>query len=420
MNFFKNFFSILTKREKIGFWFLTSLNVLLFILLIAFTSAGVATPLILVLITQVILFAYYHYINKLERKSKTREWIDAIAFAVVAASLIRGLFLEAYTIPTPSMEKSLLVGDFLFVSKYHYGPRIPMTPISFPFAHHTMPVLGTKAYSEAVQLPYYRLPGFTDIKNNDVVVFNYPAENEGRPVDKKENYIKRCIAIPGDSISIVDGQVFVNGKANENAPRMQMIYHVKTKDGNGFDPKYMKEIDASILQVLSNQGDFQMQIKDESLPTFKGLSNVDMIEPIVQAKGEFMDFIYPFRKEIPWNVDNYGPMYIPKAGDVITLTPVNFWIYEKAIRDYEGNPSLKMENGKVFNNGEEITTYTFKLNYYFMMGDNRHFSADSRFWGLVPEDHIVGKAVFIWMSWDAKEKNIFKKIRWSRLFNLIH
>ena len=201
---------------------------------------------------------------------------------------------------------------------------------------------------------------------------------------------------------------------------MQMIYHVKTKDGNGFDAKYLKEIDANMLQVLSNQGDYQMQIKDESLPTFKGMSNVEMVEPIVQAKGEFMDFIYPFRKEIPWNVDNYGPMYIPKAGDVITLTPVNFWIYEKAIRDYEGNPMLKMENGKVFNNGQEITTYTFKMNYYFMMGDNRHFSADSRFWGLVPEDHIVGKAVFIWMSWDANEKNIFKKIRWSRLFNLIH
>ena len=190
MNFFKNFFSILSKREKTGFWFLTTLNVLLFLLLIAFTSAGLVTPLILVVLTQVTLFAYYHFINKLERKSKTREWIDAIAFAVVAASLIRGLFLEAYTIPTPSMEKSLLVGDFLFVSKYHYGPRVPMTPISFPFAHHTMPVTGTKAYSEAIQLPYFRLPGFTDIKNNDVVVFNYPAENEGRPVDKKENYIK--------------------------------------------------------------------------------------------------------------------------------------------------------------------------------------------------------------------------------------
>lgn len=420
MNFFKNFFAILTKREKTGFWFLTALNVLLFLLLIAFTPVSFVTPVTLVILTQVILFAYYYFINKLERKSKTREWIDAIAFAVVAATLIRGLFLEAYTIPTPSMEKSLLVGDFLFVSKYHYGPRVPMTPISFPFAHHTMPVLGTKAYSEAIKLPYYRLPGFTSIKNNDVVVFNYPAENEGRPVDKKENYIKRCIAIPGDSISLVNGQVFVNGKANENAPRMQMIYHVKTKDGNGFDSKYLKEIDANMLQSLSNQGDFQMQIKEETVPVFKGMENVQTIEPIVQTRGEFMDFIYPFRKEIPWNVDNYGPLYIPKAGDNIPLTQMNYWLYEKAIRDYEGNPTLKMENGKVYINNEEVTTYTFQRNYYFMMGDNRHFSADSRFWGMVPDDHIVGKAVFIWMSWDANESNIFKKVRWSRLFNLIH
>lgn len=420
MNFFKNFFAILTKREKTGFWFLTALNVLLFLLLIAFTPVSFVTPVTLVVLTQVILFAYYYFINKLERKSKTREWIDAIAFAVVAATLIRGLFLEAYTIPTPSMEKSLLVGDFLFVSKYHYGPRVPMTPISFPFAHHTMPVLGTKAYSEAIKLPYYRLPGFTTIKNNDVVVFNYPAENEGRPVDKKENYIKRCIAIPGDSISLVDGQVFVNGKANENAPRMQMIYHVKTKDGNGFDPKYLKEIDANMLQSLSNQGDFQMQIKEETVPTFKSMENVQTIEPIVQTRGEFMDFIYPFRKEIPWNVDNYGPLYIPKAGDNIPLTQMNYWLYEKAIRDYEGNPTLKMENGKVYINDKEITSYTFQRNYYFMMGDNRHFSADSRFWGMVPDDHIVGKAVFIWMSWDANESNIFKKVRWNRLFNVIH
>lgn len=420
MNFFKNFFAILTKREKTGFWFLTALNVLLFLLLIAFTPVSFVTPVTLVILTQVILFAYYYFINKLERKSKTREWIDAIAFAVVAATLIRGLFLEAYTIPTPSMEKSLLVGDFLFVSKYHYGPRVPMTPISFPFAHHTMPVLGTKAYSEAIKLPYYRLPGFTTIKNNDVVVFNYPAENEGRPVDKKENYIKRCIAIPGDSVSLVDGQVFVNGKANENAPRMQMIYHVKTKDGNGFDPKYLKEIDANMLQSLSNQGDFQMQIKEETVPVFKGMENVQTIEPIVQTRGEFMDFIYPFRKEIPWNVDNYGPLYIPKAGDNIPLTQMNYWLYEKAIRDYEGNPTLKMENGKVYNNDKEITSYTFQRNYYFMMGDNRHFSADSRFWGMVPDDHIVGKAVFIWMSWDANESNVFKKVRWNRLFNLIH
>ncbi|MBP6303672.1 MAG: signal peptidase I [Bacteroidia bacterium] len=420
MNFFKNFFAILTKREKTGFWFLTALNVLLFLLLIAFTPVSFVTPVTLVVLTQVILFAYYYFINKLERKSKTREWIDAIAFAVVAATLIRGLFLEAYTIPTPSMEKSLLVGDFLFVSKYHYGPRVPMTPISFPFAHHTMPVLGTKAYSEAIKLPYYRLPGFTTIKNNDVVVFNYPAENEGRPVDKKENYIKRCIAIPGDSISLVDGQVFVNGKANENAPRMQMIYHVKTKDGNGFDPKYLKEIDANMLQSLSNQGDFQMQIKEETVPVFKGMENVQTIEPIVQTRGEFMDFIYPFRKEIPWNVDNYGPLYIPKAGDNIPLTQMNYWLYEKAIRDYEGNPTLKMENGKVYINDKEITSYTFQRNYYFMMGDNRHFSADSRFWGMVPDDHIVGKAVFIWMSWDANESNVFKKVRWNRLFNLIH
>ncbi len=354
---------------------------------------------------------------KVVKKSPLREWIDAILFAVVAATIIRMFFIEAYTIPTSSMEKSLLIGDFLFVSKVNYGPRIPNTPLSFPFAHHTMPVLGTQSYLEWIKLPYYRLPGFQDVKNNDCVVFNYPME-DFRPVDKRENYIKRCIGIGGDTLTVVNGDVYLNGKLNWKSPGMQYNYNVKT-DGTGFNQKVLQKFDITEGSQTSNFGDYQLTLTKENAEKIKTFPNVQSIAVQMQPKGQYADYIFPHDSTIPWNVDNFGPIYVPKKGGTITLDAKNMSIYRRAIQVYENN-KVEVVNGKVFINDKEATTYTFKMNYYFMMGDNRHNSADCRFWGFVPEDHIVGKAVFVWLSLDANETNLFKKIRWSRLFSLIH
>ena len=215
----QNFLSILTSRERFNFWLLSGINTFFFLLMITIGGAHFTTCLAFYTVVEVTIIGYYIFVNRYPRKTKFREWIDAIAFAVVAATLIRTFFIEAYTIPTSSMEKTLLVGDFLFVSKVNYGARTPMTPISFPFAHNTLPVVGNKSYLEWFEMPFFRLPGFQKIKNNDIVVFNYPFES-GRPVDKKENYIKRCLAIAGDSISVVNQQVFINGVQAENPPRM--------------------------------------------------------------------------------------------------------------------------------------------------------------------------------------------------------
>lgn len=353
-----------------------------------------------------------------QKKSKSREWIDAIIFAAIAATIIRWFFIEAYTIPTPSMEKSLLVGDFLFVSKLNYGPRIPMTPIAFPFAHHTMPLIKTKSYLTWWKIPYRRLPGFQKIKNNDVVVFNYPME-DFRPVDKQENYIKRCIGIPGDSLLIIDRKVYINSKLVELDPRGQYRYYVKT-DGSGFSRRHLHDLGITEYQSLLGDGsEYIMWLTRENAQKVSKFQNVRKIEPIIDKNGVFDPNIYPFSELLKWNVDNYGPIYIPKKGDRIELNEINYKIYERPIRVYENNPDFSMENGKFYLNGKEITAYTFKMNYYWMMGDNRHNSADSRMWGFVPEDHIVGKALFIWMSWDKEGQGI-QKIRWDRLFTAIH
>ncbi len=352
-----------------------------------------------------------------QRKSATREWVDAIIFAVIAATIIRTFFIEAYTIPTPSMEKSLLVGDFLFVSKVSYGARVPMTPLSFPFAHHTMPLIGGKSYLEWIKVGYHRLWGFGSIKNNDVVVFNWPAENEGRPVDKKENYIKRCIGIAGDSINIVDRNVFINGKQTEFPEHSQFTYHVKT-DGNGFNPAILEKMDIREGGPTSDQGDYAFNLTKEGVDKLHNLNNVKGIDPMIDPKGNFEDYIFPFDRRFGWNADNFGPLWIPKKGATIKLDSMNIAVYRKAIGEYENN-KLEERDGKIFINGQETTEYTFKMDYYFMMGDNRHNSADSRFWGFVPENHIVGKAVFIWMSWDTNG-SFFSKIRWGRLFHTIH
>lgn len=417
LNPVQKFWSMLNPRERKSFWLMTGINLFFFIIMSTIAGAGIGTTLSFLLFIEAAIIGYYLFANRFQRKTRSREWIDAIGFAVVAATLIRTFFIEAYTIPTSSMEKSLLVGDFLFVSKVNYGARTPMTPLSFPFAHNTLPVVGSKSYVDWFSMPYYRLPGFQKVKNNDVVVFNYPFEN-GRPVDKKENYIKRCLAIAGDTIKIINQQVYINGVAAENPPKMQYKYYVKT-DGTGFSQKLLRDLDITEGGALSDKGDFEILLTKDAREAIRRQSNVISIDSTIQPAGTFVNYIFPFRAELPWNVDNFGPLYVPREGDVITLDTINYWIYERAIKEYEGHPSFEMKNNKFFLDGKEITTYQFQYNYYFMMGDNRHNSADSRFWGFVPENHIVGKALFVWMSWDSNGSGIHK-IRWSRLFRGIH
>ncbi|MFZ9942253.1 MAG: signal peptidase I [Bacteroidia bacterium] len=349
-------------------------------------------------------------------KSKTREWVDAIVFAVVAATIIRTFLLEAFTIPTPSMEKSLLVGDYLFVSKINYGARTPMTPLSFPLAHQELPVIGGKAYSDAWQLPYYRLPGFQKIKNDDIVVFNYPMEDD-RPVDKQTHYIKRCIGIPGDEINIVDGAVSINGKPRNIPEGGQYMYDVLT-DGSGINPKMASKIGATLAGPGELEGSYRYFMNAETAKEMTKFPNVVAVKQFIAPKGVYEPYVFHGNPSLPWNVDNFGPLKIPAKGQTIILDSITVSLYGRCITKYEGN-TLEEQNGKYLINGKPATKYTFQMDYYFMMGDNRHNSADSRFWGFVPEDHIVGKAVFIWLSIDP-EGSFLGKIRWSRLFSLIH
>lgn len=354
-----------------------------------------------------------------KKKSAGREWFDAIVFAVIAATIIRGLFIEAYTIPTGSMERSLLVGDFLFVSKVNYGARTPITPIAFPFAHHTMPIINTKAYWDGLQLPYYRLPGFSKIKNNDVVVFNYPMDADeplNRPIDKRENYIKRCLGIGGDKLEIIDGAVYVNGKLADQPNMSQTRYQVTT-NGTDFNPLALEDIEADVERAQDpNQYVFTMPVSEVS--KIKAFSNVKSVIPIIDEKETSGYGVFPNSQNLKWNQDNFGAIIIPKEGWTVKLDSLNFPVYRRIIEVYEGN-KVEVNGNEIVINGKKTDSYTFKMNYYWMMGDNRHNSLDSRYWGFVPEDHIVGKALFVWMSWN-EAGTFFDKIRWSRLFMGIH
>lgn len=355
------------------------------------------------------------------KKSATREWADAIIFATVAATLIRGFLIEAYMIPTGSMERSLLVGDFLFVSKLNYGPRIPMTPIAFPFAHHTMPITGGKAYSEIIKVPYKRIPGFQDIKRNDVVVFNYPMETE-RPIDKRENYIKRCVGLPGDVITMEMAKLFVNGDPAFTNADFQTNYMAETEP-NGMNMQRLLDLRIEIDELYSdfNSGKYALHLTKEEAEVVKKWPNVknfyEMIFPAGTASSNSISF--PHYVEGPaWNYDNFGPLTVPSAGFSVKLDSLTVPLYERIIRVYEGN-DFELKSDGYYINGKKTDQYSFKMNYYWMMGDSRHNSLDSRGWGFVPEDHIVGKALFTWLSWD-KDGSFLSKIRWNRIFKGIH
>ena len=363
--------------------------------------------------------------EKKKEKSEIKSWFNAILFAVVAATILRTFLIEAYTIPTSSMEKSLLIGDFLFVSKVSYGPRVPMTPIAFPLVHHTLPFTKkTPAYLKWIQLNYYRMKGLGDVERNDCVVFNYPADDAlfpERPIDKKENYIKRCVGIPGDVIEIKNTDLYVNGEPQAITEKMrnQFRYFVKT-DGTLFSERTLNKYNIYEGQILSRNGDYELMLNDESLAAIKRFTYVKKVEKIVIDKGVKVnspELIFP-EDNFNWNLDNFGPIKIPQAGSQVDISADNVELYRRIIETYENN-KLEIIDGEIYINDKLASTYTFKMDYYWMMGDNRHNSLDSRYWGFVPEDHVVGKALFIWMSWD-KNKNGINKIRWNRLFNAIH
>lgn len=380
-------------------------------------------PIWLQIILGLITFGIYFLFKKsYKKKSWWIEWSEAIFFAVIAATLIRTFLIEAFTIPTSSMEKSLLIGDFLFVSKVSYGARTPITPVAFPFVHHTMPFTDSvKSYTTAIKFPYFRLPGFGKIKNNDVVVFNYPME-DFRPVDKKENYIKRCVGIHGDSLEVRNGVLFINGKEVESPLNQQMKYYVKT-DGSPLNPEALRRINITeaITDPENFTGDYQVLCtKTAAKILSEDFSNVVKVEPIIEKKGiQFSDIqVFPHSKLYNNNIDNFGPIYIPEEGKTVKLSLRTLPFYERIITTYEHH-KLEVKDSVIYIDDKPSDSYTFQMNYYFMMGDNRHNSLDSRYWGYVPEDHIVGKAVFIWMSLDNLESNIIKKIRWNRLFTTI-
>ena len=354
-----------------------------------------------------------------KKKSELRTWVEAIAFAVVAAHILRTFFIEAYTIPTSSMEKSMLIGDFLFVSKLAYGPRVPMTPVAVPLVHHTIPGTKKKSYSEIVKVPYHRMKGLGDINRNDCVVFNWPAEKLNRPVDKKENYVKRCVGIAGDKIEIVNGQLMVNDEpqAEPEGMKKQFTYNVKTK-GSGLNPKLLyKKFDITEGSRGSNMNEYNLFLTDEALKGLNEFKNVKSITQNIDTTYNSPQYYFPNNNDHLWNIDNYGPILIPKKGSSIDLTMENIDLYKDIIEIYEEN-TLKISENNIYINDSIASSYKFKMNYYWMMGDNRHNSADSRMWGFLPENHVVGKALFVWMSWDKNGKGL-NKIRWDRLFSSV-
>lgn len=361
-----------------------------------------------------------------KKKTFVREWFDAILFAVVAATLIRWLIMEAYTIPTPSMENSMLVGDFLFVSKFHYGTRTPKTPLQLPLTHQKIWFTDIPSYVDWIQLPQYRLPGFSSVKRGDVVVFNVPPkelnDNIQYPVDLKTNYIKRCIGTPGDVIIIKDRQVFINDQAMENPPNMEFSYLVYAKDEINARNLEKLELDPDDYNMLGrledNQVVYQMFLTNAKAAELKTVTYITAVTEDHRLSDGPDYRIFPKSKASKWNGDNFGPLTIPKKGMSIEVNDSTMSLYGETIMLYDHNDDAVAKEGKLTIDGQEVKTYTFKQDYYFMMGDNRHNSLDSRYWGFVPEDHIVGKGFFIWLSID-KYKSFLGKIRWSRFFNLV-
>ena len=386
-----------------------------------------------------------------EKRNALLDWVDAIIFAVVVVTFINTFFFQAFKIPSSSMESSLYTGDHLFVSKLAYGPKIPQTPLTIPFTHNV--ILGRESYSTLIQNDYRRLKGFGEVKTGDYVVFGFPhgdtvltkfpaddyytvkrtigrqaaISNYGplkaRPSDKKDHYVKRCVAVAGDTLEIVNGQVYVNSTAQEVWPGVQNSYTVVTT-GQRINPVILDKLGLNSSELYfepSLPGYPAMSLTSEMLSEIKEMpvvasvkENIDVYPP--DYPDSYLT-IFPFSPEYRWTRDNFGPLWIPEKGATIELTIADLPLYERVITSYEGN-DLEVKDGKIYINGEEAHSYTFKQDYYFMMGDNRHNSLDSRYWGFVPEDHVVGKPSMIWLSIDGNKK-FPKNIRWRRFFKFV-
>ncbi len=435
----------------------------------------------------VVPFIYDAYISKKinwqwwkEAETPVRvvmSWVDAIVFALVAVYFINLFFFQNYVIPSSSLEKSLLTGDYLFVSKVSYGPRIPETPLTMPLTQHTLPVFGTKSYISWPHWDYRRVKGFGNVELNDIVVFNFPAgdticsdpryqaydyyqlcygygyqlypnrpnpdsltaeqrlrlfdevatlgrkyiegnfqefgEIDSRPTDRRENYVKRCVGLPGQTLQIKNRIIYLDGKENKTPDQAQFTYKVKLKRHLTDEEMLDMQITMEDLAQLNQMG--YMPMTREAVEKMQKMP--DLTDSVVLNTEASEWDIYPLNGNLHWTRDNYGPIWIPKKGESIDLTLENLPVYERPIRVYEKN-DLQVKDGKILINGEVATSYTFKLDYYWMMGDNRHNSADSRYWGFVPEDHIVGKPIFIWWSSDPDRSGL-SGIRWSRLFRCV-
>ncbi|WP_179316992.1 signal peptidase I [Winogradskyella undariae] len=385
----------------------------------------------------------------LKPKTGTGEWITSILFAIVAATIVHTYFFQPFVIPSSSLEKSLLVGDFLIVSKLHYGPRTPMTTVGAPMVHDTIPVLGKKSYLfndnfeerktswiNKLQLPFLRLPGFENVERNDIVVFNQPADtlldmnnfnparNYYKPIDKKTNLVKRCVGVAGDTLEIKNGYVYINGVQNKLPPRSHLQF--------SYDITFKRQLQpARIIEILkkyditdglgygSTEGSYKIPAAtDEAVAKLRLHPEVASIVPFKETEG-IRDNIFPRDPNYNWNPDFFGPLWIPKAGETLQINTKNISIYKRAISEYEGHEVVTRGN-QIFIDNEPATSYTFKQDYYWMMGDNRHNSIDSRYWGFVPNDHIFGKPVFIWMSIDGINDGVKNwKFRWDRIFTTV-
>lgn len=403
----------------------------------------------LVIITGGLYLYYINYTQDLvhikDRSLKPRtaagEWTSSILFAVVAATIVHTYVMQPFIIPTPSLEKTLLTGDFLFVSKFHYGPRFPLTPIAAPMVHDTIPILSVKSYLDRPQLPYLRLPGISKVKRNDIVVFNWPIDsvnaypyNDGKyhykPIDKKSNYVKRCVGIAGDTLSMIEGKVHINGKPLELPERakLQHSYLLETK-GKQYTPEQMKELDITDgysqgqLTTTQKPGISIKAATAEAIEKLKADGNIVSSEQTVFSDAASQRY-FPYDGLIGNSYDNIKPFLIPEKGMTTPINYKNIDYYRRIIEVYEGSEmeisnTIDLRGNSVYLNGAPLTEYTFLQNYYWLMGDNRHNSEDSRIWGYVPETHVVGKPVFVWMSLDWT-KSFPNMIRWERLFTTVN
>lgn len=431
-------------------------------------------------ITKIIPWDFWKKTKDGKKPNAFIEWTDALVFALFAVYLINIFLFQNYKIPTSSLEKSLLVGDHLFVSKVSFGPRMPNTPVAFPLVQNTFPIINTKSYTDWPHWDYKRLTGFGDVKRDDIVVFNFPAgdtvpvgknnpdfynesmdvgrtlllqnksllpkepfrtdwhrnefiksigrkaiyDNKStygevvtRPIDRRDNYVKRCVATPGDVFEIRSNQIYINGQAVENPKDIQHNYRITT-NGIALNDRFFERLGIAKADQSGIAPNYHLPLTKEMAEKVKAMSFIKSIEIAEEIPNGSGFQAFPFSSDYNWSRDNFGPLTMPKAGETIDLNLKNLVIYDRIITAYEGN-KLEVKNEQIYINGELANSYTFKMNYYFMLGDNRHKSADSRYWGFVPEDHIVGKPILVWLSLDT-DKSFPANIRWNRFFKIVH